>query len=235
MGAIFLSILLVAFLSKTLKGTLGFIRPFAVLILFIVVVWVFLFPGTTQIYEISISTLTLRITLESLLHGFGVALRFLSLLAATYVLIATTRIGDIVLATQKLGIPYTVGFLFAGTIRFLPVILDEFNTIADAQRSRGVDIGGSNVITRARRIMVVLVPLLVSSFKRVKLVGWALQTRAFGATAHRTFLRDLRAGYGDYLTLAINMVALGVCVWLKLHGFGVVGGANGLFPGVVSS
>jgi energy-coupling factor transport system permease protein len=228
-GLILLSVLLIAGLGRILRPCLKFLSPFGIFCVFIILVWTLIFPGQTPI--VVIQSLNFSITVEAVLHGLGVAFRFLSLLAVTFVLISTTRIGDLLLASKKIGIPYTIGFLFASTVRFLPVLLDEFDTILDAQRSRGLRIEGPSIISRARNLLAVLVPLLLVSFKRVKLVGYALETRAFGASKERTFMRDLKPGRRDAVMLVFCATFLVTLVLLRLAGYGLVGGLRGLFPG----
>ena len=38
----------------------------------------------------------------------------------------------------RIRIPYKVAFVFSATLRFFPLLIQEFNTIIEAQRLRGI-------------------------------------------------------------------------------------------------
>ena len=181
LSAFFLMVVIIWLISKlTMKMLWDLLRPFAGMALLIVLIWVVFFPGETVIYEVPY--IHLKLTFESVAHAIGVALRFLILLSSTYLVLLTTRICDITLALRKFGLPYTVGFMFAASISFLPVIIGKLNEIMESQKSRGVELERGSIVGRAKNFITVLVPLVFISIKKAKLLGYALEVRAFGAS-----------------------------------------------------
>jgi len=219
--SLFMLVVALWFAARLQANTLwGLLRPFFGMALLIILIWIVFFPGKTVLYEVPY--IHLKITLESSIHAVGVALRFLILLSTTYLVLLTTRICDITLGLRKFGLPYMVGFLFAASIGFLPVILSKLNEIMESQKSRGVELEKGNVITRAKNLMAVLVPLVFTSIQKAKVLGYALEVRAFGASKHRTFMRDTRMKTLDYIALALIVGLFIVSIYLRKLGYGIV-------------
>ena len=196
------------------------IKPFTILAIFIVLIWVIIFPGTKVIFRIPY--INFPISLESIMHATSMAIRFLSLLSATFLLLFTTKISELTIGFRKFGLPYTASFLFAGSIRFIPVIMDDLNTIMEAQKCRGLDLESGSLLSRAKSIIIMLAPLIFTSFKRVKTLGYSLETRAFDAVNKRTSLIEIKFKSTDYLVILLNILLLIVCIFLRLEGYGIV-------------
>ena len=62
-------------------------------------------------------------------------------------------------------------------IRFIPIFVAETQKIIFAQKSRGADVESKNLKKKAKFIVAVLVPLLVSSFKRADDLAIAMESR----------------------------------------------------------
>jgi energy-coupling factor transporter transmembrane protein EcfT len=59
------------------------------------------------------------------------------------------------------------------------------------------------VLKRARNYVAVLVPTIVSALRAADTLSLALQSRAYGARADRTYLRELSMRGADVLALVI--------------------------------
>ena len=105
------------------------------------------------------------------------------------------------MALEKARIPYEFNFAFITAIRFVPVLADEAQTIMDAQRSRGLELDKGNFLKRIRNYIPILLPLIINSIRRSLELAEAMESRAFGATEHRTNLYELSLTRTDLAVL----------------------------------
>jgi energy-coupling factor transport system permease protein len=73
-----------------------------------------------------------------------------------------------------------------------------------------------NFIHRIRNYIPVLIPLIVSSFRRAELVADAMESRAFGASKKRSSLYVLKMENKDVLFFAISVGSFLLLLSLKL-------------------
>jgi energy-coupling factor transport system permease protein len=64
-----------------------------------------------------------------------------------------------------------------------------------------------NFIQKIKNFIPVLIPLIVSSFRRAELVADAMESRAFGACKKRNTLYVLTMGRKDYLFMLITVIS----------------------------
>lgn len=111
--------------------------------------------------------------------GWIAVLRFAILINSATVITLTTKVSEMVEAIeqglqplQKVGINSTkTGLLLALSIRLVPVLLEQFHQIQEAQRARGLD----------RHFIALLVPLLVKVLRMADDLGDALDARCYDA------------------------------------------------------
>lgn len=135
-------------------------------------------------------------------------LRLVVLMTAFSLFFLTVHPDDFALALIKMRIPYEFAFAFSMAVRYVPTIATETETIRDAQMSRGLELESGNVLQRVRNYIPILIPIIVSSIRRALQVAESLESRAFGSTAKRTSLYDLRLQKRDYAILFITAIAL---------------------------
>jgi len=148
-------------------------------------------------------------------RSLAVTVRFLVLIASFSVFFLTTSPDHLGLALEQSGIPYDVCFAFTTAVRFVPVLAEEAQTIIDAQRARGLELEKGNFMSRVRKYIPILIPLIVSAIRRSLELAEAMESRAWGANPKRTSLYVLKIGRGDYYLLAasILMLAVSLYVW----------------------
>jgi len=148
-------------------------------------------------------------------RSLAVTVRFLVLIASFSVFFLTTSPDHLGLALEQSGIPYDVCFAFTTAVRFVPVLAEEAQTIIDAQRARGLELEKGNFMSRVRKYIPILIPLIVSAIRRSLELAEAMESRAWGANPKRTSLYVLKIGRGDCYLLAasILMLAISLYVW----------------------
>lgn len=119
-------------------------------------------------------------------------------------MIATTKVGELVSAMQKLRIPKPVVITFAITLRFFPTAKEEFAAIRDAMRLRGIGISAGNVLTRPLTVTeCVLIPMMMRCAVIAEDLSAAAVTRGIESKGRRSSIRDLRMRLPDYLASAL--------------------------------
>lgn len=105
-------------------------------------------------------------------------------------------------------------------LRFIPTLLDETDRIIKAQKARGADFESGNLFKRAKALIPVLIPLLISSFRRADELADAMDARCYAGSKTRTRYKKLTITYRDVLGLIILggliygvIVLNGVVLW----------------------
>ncbi|MBO3754544.1 MAG: energy-coupling factor transporter transmembrane protein EcfT [Candidatus Brockarchaeota archaeon] len=154
----------------------------------------------------------------TLYTGFILSLRLLALSSSMSWFFLSSTPEDIGRAMSVAGLPIELTFSFTMAIRFIPVIYDEFQSIYDTQRSRGLELEKGGFRNRIRNLMPVLIPLLVGTIRRTYEIADAMEVRAFGASPKRTTFKPLRLKSGDYLVCAASAILVASAAYLKLLG-----------------
>ena len=149
------------------------------------------------------------------------ALRLVVLMTAFSLFFLTVHPDDFALALIKLHIPYEFAFAFSMAVRYVPTIATETETIRDAQMSRGLELERGNLLQKVRNYIPILIPIIVSSIRRALQVAESLESRAFGSTATRTSLYELKLRRRDYamisLTFFLLIATLFVALYLRIY------------------
>ena len=88
-------------------------------------------------------------------------------------------------------------------LRFIPTLLDETDRIIKAQKARGADFESGNIFKRAKALIPVLIPLLISSFRRADELADAMDARCYAGSKKRTRYKKLRFSYRDLIGLLV--------------------------------
>ncbi|KON29581.1 hypothetical protein AC482_06085 [miscellaneous Crenarchaeota group-15 archaeon DG-45] len=193
--------------AKTLRGGLFF----AVVIFATNIISFYFFRGR-------------QLTSEMVEFALTLTIRFIALITSFSIFFLTTSPDELSLALDKARVPYEFNFAFITAIRFVPVIADEAQSIMDAQRSRGLELDKGSFLSRIRKYIPILLPLIINSIRRSLELAEAMESRAFGASRRRTSLYELRMGWMDGVVLAASTAALAASVYIRFFtpGFGPV-------------
>lgn len=161
---------------------------------------------------------------NGLLAGTLAAGRMALFVAFTAILTFTTDTSSLASGLESLLRPFrAVGLsperwtlMMTITIRFIPTILDEADTVLKAQASRGADYRDLSWKARARLLMTLLVPVTAGAFRRASDLIDAMRARGYRHGAPRSAYRQLRWGAGDTAFLAGFALFLLGMLFLKL-------------------
>ena len=142
---------------------------------------------------------------EGLLLGAVSALRLLSLLLLLPLLTGTTSMNHLAQALAALGLNYRAAFVITSAINLVPALEEEARHIIDAQKLRGLRVfDEGNVWQKLRAYPALAVPLIMSALRRSRSMAYAMDSRAFGAYARRTWRETLGMKARDYIALGCS-------------------------------
>ncbi|MBR5090815.1 MAG: energy-coupling factor transporter transmembrane protein EcfT [Ruminiclostridium sp.] len=97
-------------------------------------------------------------------------------------------------------------------LRFIPTLIEETNKIMMAQKARGAALDTGGIISRAKAMIPILIPLFISAFKRANELATAMECRCYRGGEGRTRLRQLKATKIDFLGTALSLCVLGMVI-----------------------
>lgn len=153
----------------------------------------------------------LKITDQGLLNaGFIVARIVLVVMGASLLTLTTSPIeladGIESLLTPLKLIKFPVhefALIMSIALRFIPTLLDETDRIIKAQKARGADFESGNLFKRAKALVPVLVPLLISSLRRADELADAMDARCYAGSKKRTKYKKMIPTFRDLIGVII--------------------------------
>ena len=112
---------------------------------------------------------------------------------------------------------HELALIMSIALRFIPTLIDETNRIISAQKARGADFETGGLIRRAKAMIPVLVPLLVSSLRRAEELGDAMDARCYSGAKGRTKYKKLTFSWRDLLGLLVLAGLITGIVFLNLY------------------
>ena len=227
LAVIFLSVILVGFIGKVGKEMLLYLSAMFVIVGFVFVFQILFRPGGRLLFTVFPSSWPvvggwLPVTEGGLLYGISMSLRILCLVSVFPVILNTTQPRDIIMTlVDTLHLPYDYAFMFTTALRFMPILLNEVNTISQAQRSRAYAIEGWNPIRKLQALGPLALPIVFIGIEKADRLGLCMELRGYGSK-HRTYLRQLIWGTVEWIVLALLIaVVIGsaIAAWL---GYGVI-------------
>lgn len=107
-------------------------------------------------------------------------------------------------------------------LRFIPTLMDETDRIIKAQKARGADFDSGNLFKRAKALIPVLIPLLISSFRSADELADAMDARCYAGSKNRTKYKKMTVSIRDLIGLIITAgLIVGV---IYLNGFYIFSG-----------
>lgn len=157
-----------------------------------------------------------KVTLPAFLRSLTVALRLFVIASGWLILLISTRQGNMVRGLVKLGCPYDFGISLSIGLRYIPNFIGVIERIKEAQLSRGLDLRKGGPIKRARNLIPVLIPTFVIAIRTIEGLSSALVSRGYGASAERTFYRDIRMRISDAVVVSFLAVAVPLLIMLDI-------------------
>jgi energy-coupling factor transport system permease protein len=128
---------------------------------------------------------------EAALVALGMAARLVTTTAAFFFVMETSTPGSILAACSALRLPPIVTLVLSLTFGMIPMLREDFERIADAQRARGMEIDDVSFPTRLRFALARGVPLLVQAIRTAHAISLSLSVYGFDLKKKRTTWRNV--------------------------------------------
>lgn len=157
----------------------------------------------------------IRVAPDNLAQGMALGLRIGALAAIIFCWLFTTDQTTLVRSVVALGLPYEWGLTLAMALRYLPTMGAILRMISDAQQARALNLTRGNPLRRARAYMPIVVSMLITALRTAENLSRALESRALGASRHRTYLRHLHLRTIDIVWLVAIVAATALLLWAR--------------------
>ncbi len=118
---------------------------------------------------------------------------------------------------KKIKVPvHELAMMMSIALRFIPTLIEETDKIMSAQKARGAEIDTGSLMTRARNMISILVPLFISSFRRADELATAMECRCYNGGEGRTRLRQLKSSSRDYIALAVSLIFYAAAITVNI-------------------
>ena len=161
-----------------------------------------------------------KMSLEGTLYGLNIVFKTLTMILVIPLAIFTTDVNQMTVGMVRAKIPYKIVFIFSSTLRFVPLLLEEVQSIIESQRLRGLNFEKMGWLKRARVYAKVAVPLILNSLSKSQKLEIVLQSKGFSGSSNRTYLHESALTTSDYL-LMIGSISLFVIAIVLYFGLGI--------------
>lgn len=183
----------------------------------------FLFDPTygTEIYGTRHEILRLNdryvLTQEQLLYQISKISKYASVIPLGMLFLLTTNPSEFAASLNGVKVSYKAAFALALTLRYFPDTIRNYNDIAVAQQSRGLDLSKKEKLgTRIKNVMNICVPLIFSTLDRVDVISNAMDLRGFGKHKKRTWYAKTPTGKADLVCIVVSAAILGVVILISV-------------------
>ncbi|MGV4348468.1 energy-coupling factor transporter transmembrane component T family protein [Trueperella pyogenes] len=213
--------ILLLFLLKI--GARAILKIFAPLV--VIVVLIFLFAVFSPPHGADTTVLAnllpgsrLSITIGGVEYGANLALRILTMVAASAILIISTPIEQFTTLMQQLRMPHALVFIAVTSLRFVPTMQTRSEQILDAQRARGAQIDSGSLLGKIRAYVTIMVPLFSTGIRMSEELSCAMLSRGYGVVKQPTRLYDLKWGWVDSIISLLSAVLLLAAITYRFYG-----------------
>jgi energy-coupling factor transport system permease protein len=169
------------------RSVLKFALATIPLVVSILLVNTFLFPGAT---DVLIRIGPFAATSTGLAAALQATLRVIAFALSVAVFSLTTPTDDLLSDLERRGLGRRAIFIIGSAIGTIPRMAERASEIIDSQRARGLDTEGSPA-RRVRGLVPLAGPMISGALSEVEERSMALEARGFSAPVRRTTLRTL--------------------------------------------
>ena len=166
----------------------------------------------------------LKITWGGINNAIFTAVRISVMVMVSSVLTYTTSPTDLTDGLERIMKPlkifrvrvHEIAMMMTIALRFIPVLLEETDKIMNAQKARGADMENGNILRRVKALVPVLIPLLVSSFRRAGDLAMAMECRCYNGGKGRTRMKIMHFSLTDLFAAIISFLIFGAVIYFNM-------------------
>ena len=157
------------------------------------------------------------VTMEQLLYQITKITKYASVVPLGMVFLLTTNPSEFAASLNRVGCSYKGAYAVSLTLRYFPDIIRDYQDIALAQQSRGLDLSKKEKVgTRVKNMMNICVPLIFSTLDRIELISNAMDLRGFGKNKKRTWYVAKPLTKNDWMSMTFGLLVLLGSIFLSV-------------------
>ena len=169
----------------------------------------------------------IQIYTEGIYAAFYIMIRITTLIIGTSMLLTytttpialTDALEDLLSPLKKLHVPvHEFSMMMTIALRFSPTLVEETDKIMTAQKARGADFSTGSLISRAKALIPVLIPLFVSAFNRAGDLATAMECRCYHGGEGRTRMHVRHVHFKDFVPLILVVLFGASLIGLNILG-----------------
>ena len=112
---------------------------------------------------------------------------------------------------------HELALIMSIALRFIPILTDETQRIMNAQKARGADFESGGLVKRVKALLPILIPLLISAFRRADELGDAMDARCYSGSKVRTKYKKLTLTWRDIIVFLFGALLLTGIILLRVY------------------
>ena len=171
----------------------------------------------------------IHIYLEGVIFAVFLMFRLIFLVLGSALLTLTTTPVSLTDGLESLLKPLTwikfpvhaLALIMSIALRFIPTLIDETNRIIAAQKARGADFESGNLFKRVKAMVPILIPLLISAFRRAEELGDAMDARCYTNSPNRTKYKRLTFTWRDGVAALVGAALIAAAVLFNVYAYDI--------------
>ena len=158
------------------------------------------------------------VTAETLWYFMVRLVKFMGTFLLSLTFIQCITPSELAAGLHSIKVPYKVCMIISLAFRYIPDITRDFTNIKISMQTRGLELDSrkTSVFKRLKQYVLILVPLIITSFDRVGNIANAMDLRGFGKNKDKTYYCEHEDTDGDkklkYLVYALTLCLIAVIV-----------------------
>jgi energy-coupling factor transport system permease protein len=127
--------------------------------------------------------------------------------------------GELASGMSGLKIPYKISTITSLAFRYIPEIFNDYETIKMSMQARGLELDKRrlNIFKRLKENLMILIPLIFTSFDRIGNIANGLDLRGFGQGKTRTYYCEDPVTSRDKLFRGITILLIIFCISFMVY------------------
>ena len=197
----------------------------AILFIIVLTVLINLFLHREDGDVVYLSWWVFTITSSSVRFAGFMALRLVLLILGSSILTLTTTPVALTDGIESLMYPlklvrfpvHELALVMSIALRFIPTLMEETDRIISAQKARGADFDSGNLFARVKALVPILIPLIISAFRRADELGDAMESRCYTGSKIRTKYKKLKFSVNDVIALLFTLAGYAGVILLNIY------------------
>ena len=146
-------------------------------------------------------------------------LKMLTSFVISLVFIISITPSEMAAGLTSIGLPYKFGSIVEIAFRYIPDISRDYQNIAISMQCRGLDIDKkkTKAFARLKQIVMILIPLVITSFDRVNDIANAMDLRGFGKHKKRTYYAEHEKIKGENIFVSLYIIILIIIIIYSVY------------------